>query len=210
MHQMWKTFRDSCSTRVFIQVDEKNALKHPKSWWLGVAPCSVVFSLIYLIDIREKWQILVKVIFDPSNCLENMNKHRETTLHIQIPYPGPKEHQNWAFGSNFTTSQVTMNAWNEAWKVNFFSISSNLLYSMDPETCSNKLSHQNTSLGAQGVPIWANGNRFQVWKWPYSTMKVGWKIIFCLLFSQILPTSLIQWTQKPVETYLPIKMGPLD
>ena len=94
MHQMWKTFRDSCSTRVFIQVDEKNALKHPKSWWLGVAPCSVVFSLIYLIDIRGKWQILVKVIFDPSSCLENMNKHRETTLHIQIPYSGPKEHQN--------------------------------------------------------------------------------------------------------------------
>ena len=120
MHQMWKTFRDSCSTRVFLQVDEKNALKHPKSWWLGVAPCSVVFSLIYLIDIREKWQILVKVIFDPSSCLENMNKHRETTLHIQIPYPGPKEHQNWAFGSNFTTSQVTMNAWNEVWKSIFW------------------------------------------------------------------------------------------
>ena len=94
MHQMWKTFRDSCSTRVFLQVDEKNALKHPKSWWLGVAPCSVVFSLIYLIDIRKNWQILVKVIFDPSSCLENMNKHRETTLHIQIPYSGPKEHQN--------------------------------------------------------------------------------------------------------------------
>ena len=123
MHQMWKTFRDSCSTRVFLQVDEKNALKHPKSWWLGVAPCSVVFSLIYLIDIRKNWQILVKVIFDPSSCLENMNKHRETTLHIQIPYPGSKEHQKWAFGSNFTNLQVTMIAWNEACKINYLTFS---------------------------------------------------------------------------------------
>ena len=120
MHQMWKTFRDSWSTRVFLQVDEKNALKHPKSWWLGVAPCSVVFSLIYLIDIRKKWQILVKVIFDPSSCLENMNKHRETTWHIPKPHQGPKEHQNWALRSNFTNLEVTTNAWNWVWKIIFW------------------------------------------------------------------------------------------
>ena len=36
MHQSWKTFRETCSTCWFCQVDEKNALKHPKSWWLGV------------------------------------------------------------------------------------------------------------------------------------------------------------------------------
>ena len=158
MHQRWKTFRASCSTRVFFQVDEKNALKHQKSWWLGVAPGFVVFSLIYLMDIRKKWQILVEVIFDPSSCLENVNKHQETTLHIPMPHQGPKKHQNRAFRSNFSHCEVTM----IAWKINFdfFSISSNFLCSMDPETCINKLSHQNTSQGAQKAPNLANGNRF--------------------------------------------------
>ena len=46
---------------------------------------------------------MVEVNFDPSNCLENPNKHWETTLHIPIPHQAPKEHQNRAHGSNFST-----------------------------------------------------------------------------------------------------------
>ena len=111
-----------------------------------MATCFVVFSLIYLMDIRKKWQILVEVIFDPSSCLENMNKHRETTWHIPKPHQGPKEHQNRAFRSNFTNLEVTMNAWNKVRKIIFW------------------------------------------------------------LFSQFLPIFCIQWTQKPVETNLPIKI----
>ena len=51
----------------------------------------------------KKCHILVEVIFDPSNCLENTNKHWETTLHIPKPHQGPKEHQNGALGSNSST-----------------------------------------------------------------------------------------------------------
>ena len=76
-----------------------------------MATCFVVFSLIYLMDIRKKWQILVEVIFDPFSCLENMNKSRETTLHIPMHHQGPREHQNPAFRSNFLHLEVTMNAW---------------------------------------------------------------------------------------------------
>ena len=146
MHQRWKTFRETCSTRVFFQVGEKNALKPAKNWWLGVAPGLAILSSIYLIDISEKWQILVEIIFDPSSCLENMNKHWETTWHIPKPHQGPKEHQNWALRSNFTNLEVTTNAWNWVWKIIFW------------------------------------------------------------LFSQFLPIFCIQWTQKPVETNLPIKI----
>ena len=108
MHQRWKTFRETCSTHVFFQVGEKNALKPAKKWWLGVAPRSAIQSSIYLIDVGEKWQILVEVIFDPSKCLENMNKQQETTWHIPKPHQGPKEHQNQALRSNFMNLEVTM------------------------------------------------------------------------------------------------------
>ena len=91
MHQRWRTFRHSCSSRFFLQVGEENALKRQKSWWLGVAPGFAVWSLIYLMDIREKWHILIEVIFDPSNCLENMNKHRKTIFHIPMLHQAPKE-----------------------------------------------------------------------------------------------------------------------
>ena len=37
MHQRWKTFRETCSTCYFIQVDDTNALKPQKSRRLGVA-----------------------------------------------------------------------------------------------------------------------------------------------------------------------------
>ena len=101
MHQRWKTFRDSCSTRKFYLVGEENSLKHQKNWRLGVAPGSVVSSLIYLIESGQKWHILVEITFDPCNCLETPNKHSETFLHIPMPHQRPKEHQNWAFISIF-------------------------------------------------------------------------------------------------------------
>ena len=109
----------------FFQVGEKNALKPAKNWWLGVAPGLAILSSIYLIDISEKWQILVEIIFDPSSCLENMNKHRETTWHIPKPHQGPKEHQNRALRSNFMNLEVTMSL-KLGHFLTFFSISSNI------------------------------------------------------------------------------------
>ena len=48
----------------------------------------------------------------------------------------------------------------ECLKNQFFWIFSHSLYPTAPETCRNKLAHQNTSLGAQGVPFLDNGIRF--------------------------------------------------
>ena len=82
-----------------------------------------------------------------------------------MPHQRPKENQNRAFRSNFLHLEMTMNAW----KINFlafFSIFTNSLYPMDFETSINELGHQNTSLGAQGVPFFANKIRFYVCKWP--------------------------------------------
>ena len=60
---------------------------------------------------------------------------------------------------------MTMNA-REINFLAFSSIFSNSLYPIDPETCRNELAHENTSLGAQGVPFFANKIRFYVCKWP--------------------------------------------
>ena len=48
-----------------------------------------------------KCHVLVGVIFDPSNCLENTNKHLETFLHIPMPHQRLEEQQNRAFISFF-------------------------------------------------------------------------------------------------------------
>ena len=107
------------------------------------------------LDQNDFSHILVEVIFDPSDCLENTNKHSETTLHNPMPHQGPKEHQNWAFRSNFSQVEMTMNAWKANFLAFFLSFP-NVLYPMDPETCRKELAHKNTSLGAQGVPFMAN------------------------------------------------------
>ena len=159
MDQTGRSYLSSWFSRYFYLVGEENALKHQKSWWLGVAPGSVVSSLIYLIKSGQKWHILVEITFDPSNCLETPNKHSETFLHIPMHHQRPKEHQNWAFRSIFSHLEVTMKAWNAAWKMDFltfFSIFSNFFYAMHPETCRNKLAHQNTYLVAEGAPHLAN------------------------------------------------------
>ena len=49
---------------------------------------------------------LLEAVFDPFNWLKNINKHLETCWHIPKHLPGHKDHQNWAFGSDFRTSQA--------------------------------------------------------------------------------------------------------
>ena len=208
MHQRWKTFRASCSTHVFFQVDEKNALKHQKSWWLGVAPGFVVFSLIYLMDIRKKWQILVEVIFDPSSCLENVNKHRETTLHIPMPHQGPREHQNRAFRSNFSHLEVTMIAWNEVWKINFwlfFNFFQIFCIQWTQKPVERNLAVKIPHRGPKGHQIWPMGTGLRSWNGQMQPWKLTEIWIFWL-FSQFFSIFSILCSQNPVETNLPIKI----
>ena len=41
--------------------------------------------------------------FDPSSCFENPTKHLETTFHMPMYIPGPKDNQIWAFRGIFST-----------------------------------------------------------------------------------------------------------
>ena len=63
--QSQKTFRATSSTRVFCQKGEENALKYPKSWWLGSALCCPIWGLIYLMDIRAKMPFFAGFHFWP-------------------------------------------------------------------------------------------------------------------------------------------------
>ena len=49
-----------------------------------------------------KWLFLLQPNFGPLDCLDCINKHLETSLHILMPLPGPKKNQFWFIGTVFS------------------------------------------------------------------------------------------------------------
>ena len=57
----------------------------------------------YLMISAEIWLFWDQLSFDPPNCFEKPNKPLETTFHMPMHIPGPKDNQIWAFWGIFST-----------------------------------------------------------------------------------------------------------
>ena len=104
MAKMCRTFRDQHFSHVFYLVILENGQKVQKSCCFRVPNCGWRNGWFYLMIPGQKWLFLHQLRFCPPICFGNTNKPLETTFHIPIPHPGPKEYQIWAFGGIFSTS----------------------------------------------------------------------------------------------------------
>ena len=156
----------------------------------------------------EKWLFLLQPNFGPLNCLDCINKHLETSLHILMPLPGPKKNQFWFIGTVFSP-------WNghiQRWKL--------------PE-------NWNFLLFTQFLPFFEPNGPVNLWKWTSASKYLAGGTLSTILghleqisalkmaiscsenwlknqnswfFFQFLPFIFAQWTCKPVKMNQCIKI----
>ena len=70
-----------------------------------------------------KWLFLLWPNFGPLNCLDCINKHLETSLHIPMDLPGPKKNQFWSIGTVFSPINGHIQRWKlpKKWDYRLFS-----------------------------------------------------------------------------------------
>ena len=122
-----------------------------------------------------KWLFLLWPNFGPLNCLDCINKHLETSLHIPTALPGPKNNQFWSIGTVLSPINGHIQHWKLPKKWDFLLFSQ--FFPLFWAQWTSKPVKTNQCIK---IPYWGylkhHFGSFGTWNWPYLVLKTSWKI----------------------------------